>query len=207
MTNILLLPQFSGAGSSFSLVTNGDWLQSILFTAPGSPPNALTMVGAITSGQSTVTVGSTIGLVPGQPINQIPGIPAGAFVGSISSATQFSMVNSSGSSLDATETNAEAQLVFQPLPLDLTGIEFTASMRAAADSAGILLTASTANGTIINGGAAGTLQYNVPYSQLPAAGSYVIDIVASGDEHTVNLFPQGPATVTIVQGVTVPPAS
>src|ERR1035437_2184591 len=119
MTNILLLPKFSGAGTSFALTTTGDWTDAILFTAVGSPADPINMVGAIASGNATATVESTAGLLPGQPISQIPGIPVGAFIGTIPTPTTLTMVDVASVPVTATVTDAEVSLTFQPLPLDL----------------------------------------------------------------------------------------
>src|SRR6185437_11072791 len=107
MTNILQLPKFANT-AAFAIATNGDWLDSIFFAAPGQPASPLTMTGAITASSNSVTVANTQGLIPGLPILQVPGIPANAFVGEISSATAFSIVDNSGNPLNATETDAEA---------------------------------------------------------------------------------------------------
>ena len=206
MSNILLLPKFSGSGTSFAITTTGDWNDAILFTAVGSPASSINMVGAITSGNATVTLTSTAGLLPGQPIAQVPGIPAGIFIGTIPTATTLTMVNSINGAVTATVTDAEASLTFQPLPLDLTGITFLAQMRKTAGSATVYLTATTSDGTLNNGGITGILAFNIMQAALANLfpDTYVIDIVAIADGHTINLFPEGPATVTLLQGVSQP---
>ena len=206
MTNILLLPKFSGAGTSFAITTTGDWNDAILFTAVGSPASPISMVGALASGNATVTVTNPAGLLPGQPISQVPGIPSGTFIGTIPTATTLTMVDASNAPVTATITDAEASLTFQPLPLDLTGITFLAQMRKAAGTATVYLTAQTIDGTLNNGGVTGILAFNIPQATLADLfpDTYVIDIVATADGSTINLFPEGPATVTILQGVSQP---
>ncbi len=91
-------------------------------------------------------------------------------------------------------------------PIDLTGIVFHQQIKAAGAPQTILLDLSTANGLLVNGGASGTLSWDIPVAQmgLVAAGSYIADLVASDGTDTVNLFAGAPATVTINQGVTLP---
>jgi hypothetical protein len=206
MTNILLLPQFDGSQSSFAVSTNSDWTDSIFFSAPGSPSAPINLVGQITSGSGTIVVTSTIGLVPGQPIYQSPGIPAGAYIGAITSATNLTMVNGSGAGITATQSNGEAGLTFQPIPLDLTGIGFRAHVRNSVSGTQVFVLAQTSDNTMINGGTAGTLSFNVPYTviqKMPPA-NYVMDILAIADSHQINMFQKkGPATVTVSQGVSL----
>jgi len=210
-TNILLLPKFS-ATSTFTIVLNSDWLDTIEFTQSGYPNVPVTLSGcSITSGQNAVAVSSTAGLVPGQTIAGAAGIPSGAFVGAITSATQFNMVNASGSALNATETDAEATLTFSPPPLDITGIDFICQVRQSTNGVigtQVFISAQTADQSFTNGGATGVLAFNVTQSTLKNSaltpGIYVMDIVAEADGHTINLFPQGPATLTVLGGVTTP---
>ena len=206
MTNILSLPNFSGAGTSFAITTTGDWHDAILFTAVGSPASPINMVGAIVSGNATATVASTAGLLPGQPISQVPGIPTGTYIGTIPTPTTLTMVDVASVPVTATVTDAEVSLTFQPLPLDLTGITFLAQMRKTAGSATVYLTATTSDGTLNNGGITGILAFNIMQAALANLfpDTYVIDIVAIADGHTINLFPEGPATVTLLQGVSQP---
>jgi hypothetical protein len=206
MSNILLLPKFSGAGTSFAITTTGDWNDAILFTAVGSPATPINMVGAITATSTTVTVASTAGLLPGQPISQVPGIPAGTFIGTIPTPTTLTMVDAASVPVTATVTDAEASLTCQPLPLDLTNITFLAQMRKEAGAATVYLTAKTGDGTLNNGGVTGILAFNIPQATLAHLfpDTYVIDIVATADGSTINLFPEGPATVTLLQGISQP---
>ena len=205
MTNILQLPRL-GAQSSFALARNSDWLDTMFFAAPGSPPSALSLTGAIVSGSNTVTVPSTAGLIPGMPIAPIPGVPAGAYVGVIASTT-FTMVNLAGTAVNATVSDAEAQFSIEPLPLDLTGIAFTAQWRSAVGGSEVFLTLQTADGSLVNGGPTGTLAFNVPESAFAniIAATYVMDIIATADGHTINLFPEGPASIVLSEGVTGAP--
>lgn len=206
MTNILSLPQIDGSATSFAITTNGAWLDSLFFAAPGTPPTAVEVVGAITSGSPNVTVGSTAGIVSGMPIAPSYGVPVGAIVGTIASSTQFAMVNSAGSAVNATQNDAAAALILMPAPLDLTGIAFKAELRDRAGSPNLFLTAQTADGSLLNGGTLGTLAFNIP-TPAPtlanlAAGTYALDIIATADGYTVNLFQNGPAAVVVTPGVT-----
>jgi hypothetical protein len=89
-------------------------------------------------------------------------------------------------------------------PIDLTGIAFSANMRAAAGGNDVYLQLSTANGTLVNGGVTGKLSFNVPVTTMAALlpGNYVIDVLATADGHTINLYQSGPATVTVDEGIT-----
>jgi hypothetical protein len=56
---------------------------------------------------------------------------------------------------------------------------------------------------MINGGPSGTLSFNVPrltMKSLPAA-VYVMDILAADGNYVINLFPQTPASVTVLPGI------
>jgi len=206
-TKILELPSFSGDGTSFIIATNSDWLDSIFFISPQSPDAPITMVGALVMASNIVTVTSTIGLVPGMPISPMPALydQVAYFVREITSPTQFKMVDQYGNPQNAMITDASAQLVFQPLPLNLAGIEFRAELRTTEDSEQVLLSLQTSDGTLLNGGNDGTLGFNVTRDKLDhlKARDYVMDIVATADGHVINLFPAGPATVTVTVGVTV----
>jgi len=196
MTNILLLPKFSGLGTSFYLTTNSDWLDVIQFAQTGSPPST-SAACSISSSSPTVTMASTAGLVPGQPVIGI-GIPTGATILAIPTALTLTL------SANATATSVEALLTFNPVPLDLTNINFVCNIRAEAGATQALVTAQTSDNTMINGQTAGTLTFNVPVATMANVqpGTYALDIVAFDSTHTINLFPQGPATVTIAPGVT-----
>src|ERR1039458_3209716 len=129
MTNILLLPKFSGAGTSFSITTTGDWNDAIFFAAVGSPAAPISMSAALVSGSATVTVAATAGLLPGQPISPIPGITEGVYIGTLATAYTLTMFDINNNPVLSTETDTVANLTIQPLPLDLTGIAFVAQMR------------------------------------------------------------------------------
>jgi hypothetical protein len=88
--------------------------------------------------------------------------------------------------------------------IDITGITFVANMRAEVTGSEVFLNMTTDNGLLINGGIVGSLSFLVMASQMALIdpGTYVMDIVATGDGATVNLFPEGPATVTVSEGVT-----
>lgn len=203
-TNILQLPAFS-PGTSFAIATNADWFDSIYFIAPGSPTGTVSMVGAIVNGSNVVNVPDTTALVPGLPITPIPGIEGFVRVGEITSLTQFKMVDQVGYPAPATINDAVAKLIFQPLPLDLSGIEFIAEVRSDVESEQVLLLCQTSDGTLVNGGVEGTLGFNVVRDKLEhlSARSYVMDIIARADAHVINLFPLGPCTVAVTSGVTI----
>lgn len=206
MTNILLLPKFDSS-TSFAIARNGDWLDAIFFSAPGSPTAPIVMTGSIVEGVSVVTVESSKGLIPGLPIVAVPGIPPGTYVGTMPTATTFGLVDVTlGVPVPATITDAETSLTFEPLPLDLTGIEFVAEIRRKAGGTDRYLIARTDDQTIINGGASGVLAFNVTRDLLKnlLPGSYVLDILAIADGRTINLFPEGPASIDVATGVTVP---
>jgi len=208
-TNILNLPFFSGSGTTFAIALNSDWFDSIFFISPGSPSGPVKMVGQLTLGSDAVTVPSTVGLVPGMPISPGPGIDYSqgvVVVGEITTTTQFKMVQQSNNyPVRATINDAVAQLVFQPLPLDLSGIEFSAELRTAQDSEQVLLSMGTVDGRLLNGGKDGTLGFNVQRADLEhlLPRNYVMDIVAAADGHMINLFPAGPGTVMVTGGVTL----
>jgi hypothetical protein len=205
MTNILSLPQFNGAQTSFVVTTNSDWLDSIFFAAPGSPSTPESMSGQIVSGSNNITVASTSGLVPGMPISAGAGIPSGAYIGTLTSSTVLTMVNSSGAALNATQSDAEASLTFQPIPLDLTGIAFRANVRASVAGTQVFVLAQTSDGSFNNGGTSGVLGFNVPYTTMQKVppGNYVVDLLAIADGHQINLFQSGPASVVVAAGVLV----
>ena len=213
MTNVLLLPMLSGSGTSFEITNNSDWNDSIFFGALNSPTKPIQMVGQTVSGSNVITVANTTGLVPGQPITETAGIPAGAFIGALTAATTLTMVDSVGSNLNSNLSNVVANLTFQPVPLDLTGISFVSNLRPFTNSSESYLTIQTSDGTYNNGGPTGVLSVDIPYliDGVPNPkiaglfpGTYVMDIIAEGDGATINLFPLGPATVTVLDGVTDP---
>lgn len=90
---------------------------------------------------------------------------------------------------------------------DLTGIDFLATVRPSVGSSVVLFSMSTVNGTLINGGPAGTIKFNVPTLMLLglAAQSAVFDMIATDETGTrINLFSgSGPAQLLITQGCTV----
>lgn len=204
-TNISQLPKIDGSQTEFVIANNADWNDALQFTLPGYPASS-TLVGAITSGSPNVTVSSTVGLAPGQLISAISGIPGSTFIGAISSATQFSMVDINGNPVNAIATNAEVSLTFSSPALDISGIAFIANLRKTATAKQSFLTARTRDNTMTNGGNSGALSFSVPESKMSKvpAGSYVMDILAVADGMVINLFPEGPASVTVVSGVSDP---
>jgi hypothetical protein len=203
MTNVLLLPAFSSQ-SAFAVVNNADWNDGILFCQPLSPSIPVVLVCSYTNGLPNVNCGATGPLVTGMPIAVAPGIPGGAFVGPIIDTANFTMVDINGIPLNATITEAAASLTFNPIPLDLTGISFRTQVRAMAGGNDVYLDISTGGGTMVNGGTDGVLLFKVPALSMSKinAGQYVMDILAFGDGNTINLFPQGPAAITVNAGIT-----
>ena len=203
-SNILLLPQLDGTQTSFTVTNNGDWIDTICFTTPGSVAVPTNMLGLITSSSNTFTVASTIGLIPGMAFSAGPGFPAGGFVGTVLSATQVTLVDSGGNPLNSTISDAELTLTFQPLVLDITGIRFRGHIRPSIGSSVLHLAMDTLTGEFINGGATGLLSFNVLQTRmatLPVA-THVFDILALADGYTFNLFPNAPCSVVVSPGVT-----
>ncbi|WCS27218.1 hypothetical protein LOK46_10495 [Methylobacterium sp. NMS14P] len=200
MTQILNLPQFDGTQSVFSVVKGAGWYDTIMFSAPGSPAFQ-SASGALTSGSATVAglpAATVAAIVPGQLVTGF-GIPAGTIIAAVPSTTSITL------SAAATVTDAAANLAFQPMPLDLTGIAFDLQVRLTADSPVLGLDISTAAATMVNGGTNGQLAFNVPPSSLNGltVGTYTTDIVATADGRTINLFQtNGPASLIVRQGVT-----
>ena len=99
-------------------------------------------------------------------------------------------------------------------PIDLTGITFSAKVKTSTAVGGkLLLDMSTQNGLLVVDAALGTLSFAVPWAQptngtpgctatLPSETAAMMDILAFGDGQRMNLFQQGPASVTIALGVT-----
>ena len=112
----------------------------------------------------------------------------------------------SGSLTIATDADFRATIAFVTTgttPLDLTGISFTSSFKQVANPSNTWLTISTANGGLINGGSSGLLSWLILKSALSGlpAGSYVSDIIATGDGATINLCQAAPLAVTVTTGV------
>lgn len=211
MTNILQLPQLSSA-TSFAVATNSQWTDQITFPQSGWPAAFSLANCSLVNGSGTVSCPTTALLIPGLTISPGPGIPIPTVGGTsgfcvvlaILSATTFSLGDSLGNALTATTTNPGAILTFGAPPLDLTGINFISSVaQALVSSPRLLLTAQTQDGTMVMYPKAGILQYNVPVSSMAQLlpGSYVVDILAFDGSYTVNLFPNGPASVTVSAGV------
>src|SRR5262245_33648766 len=211
MTQILQLPSFSGDGTSFTIAKNADWFDSIFFIHPYSPTSPIEMYVSVIVGSYIATTDSVVGLIPGLPITPVKInnkviIDAGVVVGPIPSSTTFEMRDQyTNAPAFAQMTDAALTMIFQPMPLDLTGIEFRAELRTQEDSEQVLLSLQSSDNTLLNGGLDGTLGFNVTSAQLEhlKARTYVMDIVASADGHVINLFPAGPGTVVVTEGVTV----
>lgn len=211
MSNILQLPQLSSA-TSFAVVTNSQWNDQLSFTQSGWPTPFALAGCALVSGSGNVTCPTTALLVPGQTISPGPGIPVPTVMGTsglcyvlgVTSPTVFTLGDANGNPLNATATNPGAILTFNPPPLDLTGINFISSVaQANVASPRILITAQTQNNTMILYPKTGVLQYNVPQTTMGQLlpGQYSVDIIGFDGIFTVNLFPQGPATVTVSAGI------
>ena len=65
----------------------------------------------VQSGSATVTVGNTTGLVIGMTVTG-PGIPSGARIGTIPSASTITLIDANGSAVNATGSNSNATLTF-----------------------------------------------------------------------------------------------
>jgi hypothetical protein len=157
------------------------------------------------AGSNYIAVNSgTNALVVAQGITG-PGIPDGAYISSIQGELGVTMMDEDGYVLYATATQTNVNVTFQPIGLDLTGIDFVANLRIKASLAESLLTVRTTDGTFLVTWS-GRLGFNVPESIMLTIppGEYVMDIVAIADDQFVNLFPQGPATVFVIDGVTDP---
>jgi hypothetical protein len=214
-TNILSLPRLRG---SFLIARNADWLDSIYFTAPGQPTDAVQKTGQLVIGTDRVVLLDGItGLYTGMHVAAVE-IPTDARVTNITvndpedeedeTKDGFDMVQPDGRTpVYATASNAATLLTFLPVPFDLTGIEFVGEVRKAVEKHEVFLAMSTDAGTLINGGVSGYLSFNVPRSLLAVIdpGSYVLDIIAFADGVRVNLFPAEPASLLVNAGVTTEP--
>ncbi len=92
-------------------------------------------------------------------------------------------------------------------PISLVGISFYCQVRNPADATGIdiILDASTDNGLLVNGGADGTLRFNVSEpltSVLTDAANAPIDMLAVAEGHVIGLMKDQPSTMTIGAGYT-----
>lgn len=216
MSNIQLLPQFDGDNCSFSTCANSWWLDIIYFTQPGFGAPVQVPGCSITSGQNVIPVPDTSMLFPGMTISSLTaGIPFGAFIGVVSPAS-ITMVTNAGATLNASSSNVDVTLNFNPPPLDLTGISFICNWRRRQrrwggsrfgwDGEQVFLTCQTADTTLIAGGPLGTLQFNVPdffLGRIPP-GIYFMDIVAIDAIYRVNLFQKGPCQIFHTGGVSDP---
>jgi len=195
----------SGTETSFAVANNGDWIDGMFFGAPGTSGAPFQVTGHIVAGTNVVESVASVGeVLPGMGIGQVPGIPAGAFVGDIATSS-FTMVDIDGNPLNATAT-APVTLNLEPLPLDLTGIRFKAELRATPGGNEVFLAADTEDGTLVNGGRTGVLAFSVPEAAMGRLnpGDYVMDIVAEADGQIISLFPEGPCAVVVAEGVTTP---
>jgi hypothetical protein len=92
------------------------------------------------------------------------------------------------------------------LPLDLTGLGFHSELRLAVSNPNKALDASTQAGTMTNSNTTGILGWAVPIATMSVLppGQYVMDIVATdlSTNNQKSMFENGPAIVTVLQGVT-----
>ena len=203
MTNILQLPKLDGTQTAFVLARNAGWYDQIFFAAPGfTSPTTITPC-QLSRLSSTVLIPDTTQIKSGQPIEGTAGVPFGAYVGPILGSGSFQMVDIYGNALGATATITNTTMIFLPVALDLTGIRFISSLRKTDAGTQVFLTAQTDDGTMLNGGANGTLSYAVPQSMMSQVppGFYVLDILAVDPTYIVNLFPNAAPPVTLVNGI------
>ena len=205
MSNLQNLPQLP-LGTEVFLSSNSDWTDQIYIAEPGfSAPFSIS--GALTSGANTFGVTSSGNIVPGM-LALGWGLSQGTTVESVSPT---SITLSGNASITAPNTS----VTFMPPPLDLTGIAFTSEVRISSESPAIILSCSTALGTMTNGDADGTFGWYVPASTLEVApwprnlivqGSItcVLDIIATDATGArINLCTEnGPIPLTINLSVT-----
>ena len=202
-TNLLNLPQL--AGLSIVISSNSDWLDQLFVPQPGFPAAAVSDTGNLSSTSTTVINLSSIGGVVQNSVAVGYGIPAGTVVNSVGTT---SVVLSNLPTVNLTG----AEILFYPPALDLTGIIFTSELRLANTASVALLSMSTTNGLMVNGGTAGTFGWSTPAASLPnwplslsQSGSLacVVDIQASDITGAkVNLCTEAPIPVTVNLSVT-----
>ena len=205
MTNLLNLPQIP-AGTVIDIVSNADWNDQFFVPVPGIAVAPFSLTGALANGQPTFTVASSGAVLPGMLAAGF-GIPANETVSGVTATTITLSAN-------ATITAPDATISFSPPPLDLTGISFSSKLRLNATSTAVLLSCSTAAGTMTNGGTTGTFGWSVPAAALLAAPfpflsvqgvlNCVVDILATdATGAVVNLCAEnGPIAVNVTLSVT-----
>ena len=210
MTNLLNLPQIP-AGTAIDIVSNCDWDDQFFVPVSGFPA-AQTLIGTLASNES-FAISSAAPVVPGAAsvvpgmIASGSGIPPGTVVTSVTPTVI-------GLSNPATISAPGAMVTFSPPPLDLTGISFSSILRASAISPNVLISASTAVGTMTNGNTSGLFGWSVPGATMLAAPflaslagqgivSCVVDVVATDATGAlVNLCQGGPIAVNVRLSVT-----
>lgn len=205
MTEILNLPKLSGDGTAFVIDTNADWSDTIFFPSMVSPAQTIHSCSMDVTSNGITVLDTTSGLVPGQPVIG-PGIPPGAFIGTVVPPNLVTLVDEDNFVVYTTATLSNVNVIFQALGIDLGGIDFVANLRLKPSLHESVLTVRTTDGSLLNGGKTGTLGFNVLESVMEGVppNEYVMDIVAVADDQYVNLFPDGPATVIVLDGVTDP---
>lgn len=204
-TNLLNLPQIP-AGTTIELVSNADWNDQFFVPVPGFNIAPFSLSGALAASSPTFTVASSDDVLPDMLASGF-GVPAGATVDAVTATTITLSEN-------ATITAPNASVSFSPPPMDLTGISFSSKLRINAISAAVLLSCSTAAGTMTNGGTGGTFGWSVPAAtmlvapwpvlELQGTLDCVADIIATdATGATVNLCAENdPIAVTVNLSIT-----
>lgn len=202
-TNVLNIPQIP-PGTVITIASADDWRDQIYVSAFGLSAAPIILSGALSG--DVLTVASADSVVPGM-LALGYGLPMGVTVTAVS-GTQITL------SAPATISAPNASISFVPPPLDLTGISFASQIRATVPANAIILSASTAAGTMTNGAAEGTFGWNVPAATMAAtpwptslrqqgSESFYLDVVASDASGAkVNLCQAGPITLNVNLSVT-----
>jgi hypothetical protein len=203
MTNLLNLPQIP-AGTTITIAHNVDWDDQIFVTQPGFS-GTVSVSGTLTASSESVSgIASTAGLAPGM-VAVGYGIPVGTTITAVGTST-ITLSN------DAT-VSATLDITCYPPPLDLTGISFVSELRQNTTTSNLLISMSTANGLMVNGGTTGQFGWAVPAAKLPnwpaplsgqGTLACVLDIQATDSSGAlVNLCDaNGPIPVTVNLAVT-----
>lgn len=205
MTNLFNIPQIP-AGTVIDIVSNCDWDDQFFVPVAGFPAVPITLIGTLAANES-FAVADAGSVVPGM-VAHGSGIPLGTTVISVTS-TVIAISN------PATISAPGAMVTFTPPPLDLTGISFSSVLRASTVSPNVILSMSTAAGTMTAGDTTGLFGWAVsgatmlaaPFpASLSAQGTVacVVDVVATDATGAlVNLCSlNGPITVNVRLSVT-----
>ena len=163
MSNLGSLPQIP-AGTTITLVAGASWLDQFYVQQPGYPAAPLPFLGTVIGGNATIALNSVAGITVGCLVVGY-GIPAGSQVVNVIDSTTNTITLNLPANNVGTATNVPL-LVYGP-PLDLTGINFSSTVRESLVSSTVLLAASTANGLMINGGQSGNFGWQVSPPHLP----------------------------------------